>query len=56
MIGGVVASRTGLWLFDLAVTQLVQENVDPLELGKVLAACSSGLITGCCQLLCWIAW
>lgn len=34
MIGGVVASRTGLWLFDLAVTQLVQESVDPLELGE----------------------
>ena len=24
LIGGVVASRSGLWLFDLAVTQLVQ--------------------------------
>jgi hypothetical protein len=34
LIGGVVASRTGLWIFDLAVTQLVQEHVDAGELGE----------------------
>ena len=34
LIGGVVASRSGLWLFDLAVTQLVQEQVAQHELGE----------------------
>eukprot|EP00798_Chlamydomonas_sp_ICE-L_P006629 gene6629-3285_t len=33
MLAGVVASRTGLWLFDLSVTQLVQELVPHNELG-----------------------
>jgi hypothetical protein len=36
LISGVVASRTGLWLFDMAVTQLVQEQVLPNELGEHL--------------------
>ncbi len=33
LVAGVVASRTGLWMYDLAVTQLVQERVDQEHLG-----------------------
>ncbi len=36
LIAGVVASRTGVWLFDLAVSQLVQELVPQSELGECL--------------------
>jgi hypothetical protein len=32
---GLVASRFGLWLFDLAVTQLQQELVPEIELGEL---------------------
>lgn len=32
---GLVASRFGLWLFDLAVTQLQQESVPEAELGEL---------------------
>lgn len=31
---GVVSSRFGLWMFDMAVTQLVQEQVLQSELGE----------------------
>ncbi len=33
MMGGLAASRTGLWLFDLCVSQLLQDEVAPAELG-----------------------
>ena len=35
---GVAASRTGLWLFDMAVTRMFQEFVEPGELGESEAA------------------
>lgn len=35
LVIGVVASRTGLWIFDLAVTQIVQDKVPHHELGVV---------------------
>ncbi|XP_044954800.1 solute carrier family 40 member 1-like [Hordeum vulgare subsp. vulgare] len=31
LMGGVAASRLGLWMFDLAVTQLMQDNVPDSE-------------------------
>lgn len=31
---GLVASRFGLWTFDLCVSQLLQERVATLELGR----------------------
>jgi iron-regulated transporter 1 len=34
LLSGLVASRFGLWLFDLAVTQLQQELVPETELGE----------------------
>ena len=37
LLGGLVASRFGLWLFDLAVSQMLQEWVTPEELGKLLS-------------------
>jgi iron-regulated transporter 1 len=33
LVAGVVSSRTGLWLYDLAVTQLIQEDVRQDQLG-----------------------
>lgn len=33
LVAGVVSSRTGLWMYDLAVTQLVQERVEQEHLG-----------------------
>ena len=29
LIAGVVTSRLGLWMFDLSVSQMLQERVDP---------------------------
>ncbi len=37
LVAGITACRTGLWLFDLAVSQLVQEQVAQSELGEALA-------------------
>ena len=36
LVGGLVLSRLGLWLFDLCVNQLLQEEVSPNQLGKRL--------------------
>ena len=33
LLAALAASRAGLWLFDLAVGQLLQERVAPQELG-----------------------
>jgi hypothetical protein len=33
LAAGLAASRAGLWLFDLAVGQMLQERVPPQELG-----------------------
>ena len=45
LITFVAGSRTGLWLFDLAITQIMQDNVAPQELGTVngvqVAICAS---------------
>lgn len=38
LLGGLVASRFGLWLFDLAVSQMLQEWIDTEELGELLDA------------------
>lgn len=38
LLGGLVASRFGLWLFDLAVSQMLQEWVADEELGKLPTA------------------
>ncbi|XP_078260222.1 solute carrier family 40 member 1 [Rhinoraja longicauda] len=35
LFAGIIAARVGLWSFDLTVTQLIQENVDESERGKV---------------------
>lgn len=37
LVGGLVASRFGLWLFDLCVSQLLQELVRTDELGALRA-------------------
>ncbi|PNH07594.1 Solute carrier family 40 member 1 [Tetrabaena socialis] len=41
LVGGLVASRTGLWLYDLAVTQMIQEDVRQDRLGAVYGVQSS---------------
>ncbi|GBF99021.1 hypothetical protein Rsub_11825 [Raphidocelis subcapitata] len=41
LLCGLVASRLGVWLFDLAVSQLQQEMVPPDELGAVSGVQSS---------------
>ena len=46
---GVIVSRAGLWLFDLSVSQIFQETVEPADRGAVGAAlearhaCAQGL-------------
>ncbi|XP_024529854.1 solute carrier family 40 member 1-like [Selaginella moellendorffii] len=35
LISGIVASRLGLWMFDLAVTQLMQSTVEEQERGRI---------------------
>ena len=35
LIGGVCASRVGLWVFDITITQLMQENVPEKVRGTV---------------------
>ncbi|GFR50401.1 hypothetical protein Agub_g12618, partial [Astrephomene gubernaculifera] len=41
LVAGLVTSRTGLWLYDLAVTQLIQEDVRQDLLGNVYGVQSS---------------
>ncbi|GLI67363.1 hypothetical protein VaNZ11_011542 [Volvox africanus] len=41
LVAGLVSSRTGLWLYDLAVTQLIQEDVRQNQLGTVYGVQSS---------------
>ncbi|GAX73941.1 hypothetical protein CEUSTIGMA_g1391.t1 [Chlamydomonas eustigma] len=53
LISSVVASRTGLWLYDMAVTQLVQDQVLPDELGTVCGVQSS--IQAGCETLSFLA-
>lgn len=44
LVGGIVASRLGLWLFDLCVGQLLQEEVSANELGADFrSVCFSGM-------------
>lgn len=35
LFAGIIAARVGLWSFDLTVTQIIQENVDESERGKI---------------------
>ena len=35
LVAGLVASRFGLWLFGLVVSQLLQERVEPTQLGAL---------------------
>jgi len=37
LLGGVVASRFGLWLFDLAVSQMLQDWVPAEDIGTLPA-------------------
>ena len=39
LVGGLVISRFGLWTFDLAVSQLLQEWVADSELGAPRTLC-----------------
>ncbi|KAG2451247.1 hypothetical protein HYH02_003854 [Chlamydomonas schloesseri] len=41
MVGGLVSSRTGLWMYDLAVTQLIQQGVAEEHMGAVYGVQSS---------------
>ncbi|KAG2435780.1 hypothetical protein HXX76_006976 [Chlamydomonas incerta] len=41
MVGGLVSSRTGLWMYDLAVTQLIQQGVAEDHMGAVYGVQSS---------------
>lgn len=41
LLTGVIVSRLGLWMFDLAVTQMLQERVDSEVIGVVNGAQSS---------------
>jgi iron-regulated transporter 1 len=38
LLGGLVASRFGLWLFDLSVSQMLQEWVPAEDIGRFTAA------------------
>ena len=49
LAAGLVASRFGLWSFDLAVSQMLQERVPNEQLGAPLAFCSlQTAILGAC--------
>lgn len=37
LLGGLVSSRFGLWLFDLSVSQMLQEWVPAEDIGKLTA-------------------
>jgi iron-regulated transporter 1 len=47
MMAGLAASRTGLWTFDLCVSQLLQDEVAQAELGGWLDAGCRLLAAGC---------
>ena len=34
LVGGLIMSRLGLWLFDLSVNQMLQERVNKEEIGE----------------------
>lgn len=38
LLGGLVASRFGLWLFDLSVSQMLQEWVPAEDVGELTVA------------------
>lgn len=51
---GISCSRFGLWGFDLAVSQIMQETVDPTKAGSINATQESMLYvihysTNCCD-------
>ena len=45
LLAGVAASRFGIWLFALAVAQILQEDVAPGEMGRVNGAASAASST-----------
>ena len=47
LVGALVVSRFGLWTFDLAVSQLLQERVPDAELGMALCVCPRFPSTKC---------
>ncbi|KAL3161599.1 hypothetical protein ABBQ32_010458 [Trebouxia sp. C0010 RCD-2024] len=47
LLGGLVASRFGLWLFDLAVSQMLQEWVPAKNIGMVPAKAVKALALPC---------
>lgn len=52
LVSGVAASRWGLWTFDLAVSQLLQERVPDDQLSTLthdLALCHRAVITITCR-------
>jgi hypothetical protein len=51
LLAGVLASRTGLWVFDLSVTQLQQETV-PKDVRGVVGGVQQSL-NAVCSLLCF---
>ncbi|GLC41594.1 hypothetical protein PLESTB_000698500 [Pleodorina starrii] len=53
LVAGLVSSRTGLWLYDLAVTQLIQEEVGQDQLGSVYGVQSS--LQAVCEMLSFVA-
>ena len=60
LVLGIAASRFGLWMFDLAVTQLIQEEVAPDVLGMAELALlffvweASASVNCCSTQKCWL--
>lgn len=53
LVWGLVLSRFGLWTYDLAANQLIQETVDPATLGTVSGV--QGSLQSLFQMLAYLA-
>lgn len=53
LLCGLAASRFGVWLFDLAVSQMQQERVAPAELGAVSGV--QAAVQSLCEILSFVA-
>ncbi|GAB4820184.1 hypothetical protein N2152v2_007230 [Parachlorella kessleri] len=53
LVWGLVLSRFGLWTFDLAVNQLIQESVEHSQLGSINGV--QGSLQSLCQMLAYAA-
>jgi len=53
LVAGLILSRFGLWAFDLAVNQMIQETAEPEALGAVMGV--QGSLQSLCQLLAYTA-